>query len=107
MSLAGDAGRCTAYMMGNHVIAERIYRHDPTVMLYAPLRTVIYTDADDLAWFAIDQPSTVFASFSDPAITTVGLELDAKLASLLDALGVRRPDSGLRKGLGGAGNGRR
>ena len=28
--------------MGNHTIAEQMYRHDPAVMLYVPLRTVIY-----------------------------------------------------------------
>jgi hypothetical protein len=38
MSLAGDPARCTAYLMGNHTIAEQMYRHDPSVMLYAPLR---------------------------------------------------------------------
>ena len=41
MSLAGDSAPCTAYLMGNHTIAERMYRHDPSVMLYAPLRTAI------------------------------------------------------------------
>ena len=41
MSLAGNTTRCTAYLMGNHTIAEQMYRHDPAVMLYVPLRTVI------------------------------------------------------------------
>jgi hypothetical protein len=36
MGLAGDPARCTAYLMGNHTIAEQMYRHDPSVMLYAP-----------------------------------------------------------------------
>ena len=36
MALAGDGGRCVQYLMGNHTIAERMYRHDPAVMLYAP-----------------------------------------------------------------------
>ena len=44
MSLAGDPARCTAYLMGNQTIAEQMYRHDPSVMLYAPLRTAIYID---------------------------------------------------------------
>ena len=47
MSLAGNSTRCTAYLMGNHTIAERMYRHDPAVMLYVPLRTVIYAGSDD------------------------------------------------------------
>lgn len=88
MSLAGDTRPCTAYLMGNHTIAERMYRHDPSVMLYAPLRTVIYIDADDRTRFAVDQPSTVFASFGHPVIAQVGIELDQKLASLLEALDI-------------------
>jgi hypothetical protein len=88
MSLAGDPAPCTAYLMGNHTIAEQMYRHDPSVMLYAPLRTAIYVDAANRTRFAVDQPSTAFASFASPAISEVGTELDRKLAALLDALDV-------------------
>jgi len=88
MSLAGDPARCTAYLMGNHTIAEQMYRHDPSVMLYAPLRTAIYVDAANRTRFAVDQPSTMFASFASPPISQVGIELDRKLAALLDALDV-------------------
>jgi len=31
--------KATQYLMGNHTIAERMFRHDPAVMLHAPLRT--------------------------------------------------------------------
>jgi hypothetical protein len=33
MRLAGDRWRCASYLMGNHTIAERMYRHDPAIML--------------------------------------------------------------------------
>jgi hypothetical protein len=75
-------------MMGNNVIAETMFRHDPGVMLYAPLRTVIYEDTAGRVHFGIDQPSNKFASFSDPRITEVGLQLDVKLAALLHLLGL-------------------
>jgi hypothetical protein len=91
MRLAGDSPRCSSYLMGNHTIAERMYRHDPAIMLYAPLRTAIHEDAEGIAWFSVDQPSTRFASFGDPAITDVGLELDHKLAALLEHLGAPVP----------------
>jgi hypothetical protein len=42
MALAGAAPRCSSYLMGNHTIAERMYRHDPAIMLYAPLGTAIH-----------------------------------------------------------------
>jgi uncharacterized protein (DUF302 family) len=60
-------------------------------MLYAPLRTAIYETADGTTWFSIDQPSTRFSSFGNPAITEVGVELDHKLAALLEHLGAPVP----------------
>ena len=88
MSLAGNTTRCTAYLMGNHTIAEQMYRHDPAVMLYVPLRTVIYASPDDRAFFAADQPSTEVASLGLAPVTQVGIDLDRKLAALLGALDV-------------------
>ena len=92
MALAGDRGSCVSYLMGNHTIAERMYRHDPAVMLYAPLRAAIYADLDGRVRFSIDQPSTVFDSFGTPEITEVGYELDKKLAALLTTLDVPVPN---------------
>ena len=91
MRLAGHTARCVTYLMGNHTIAERMYRHNPAIMLYAPLRTAIHEDGAGTTWFSIDQPSTRFDSFGDPAIAVVGAELDAKLAALLEYLGVAVP----------------
>lgn len=91
MALAGDSADCVSYVMGNHTIAERMFRHDPRAMLYAPLHTVIWEGADGSAWFTADQPSTQFASFDDPDIAQVGIELDHKLAALLDTLAVPVP----------------
>ena len=66
-----------------------MYRHDPSVMLYAPLRTAIYVDAANRTRFAIDEPHPVFESFASLPIAQVGIELDRKLAALLEALDVR------------------
>jgi hypothetical protein len=68
-----------------------MFRHDPRAMLYAPLRTVIWEDAHRRAWFTFDQPSTQFGSFGIPAVSAIGVELDRKLASLLEALRVEVP----------------
>jgi hypothetical protein len=89
--LAGDSPRCSSYLMGNYTIAERMYRHDPGIMLYMPLRTAIHEDADGTTWFSVDQPSTRFRSFGDPEITYIGLALDHKLAVLLEHLGASVP----------------
>ena len=91
MRLAGDRGRCVEYLMGNHTIAEKMYRYNPAILLYAPLRTAIVEDAEHATWFTVDQPSTRFRSFNTPQITKVGLELDHKLAALLEHLGATVP----------------
>lgn len=93
MHAAGDEADCITYLMGNHTIAERMFRHDPRAMLYAPLRTVIWEDATGDAWFSVDQPSTQFGSLGIPEVARVGVELDRKLAELLQALDVDVPEA--------------
>ena len=91
MQAAGDSSDCIAYLMGNHTIAERMFRHSPLAMLYAPLRTAIWEDALGDAWFSVDQPRTIFSSLRVPEIAEVGRELDQKLANLLVILCVEVP----------------
>ena len=92
-SMAGHKARSVIYLMGNHTIAETMYRHNPAVMLYAPLRLCLYEDLDGNTHFSVDQPSDQFGSFGDPDITATGELLDGKLAALLKGLGVTVPDS--------------
>ncbi|MFI5908758.1 hypothetical protein [Dactylosporangium sp. NPDC051541] len=87
MSLAGNSARCTAYLMGNHTVVERMYRHDPAVFLYAPLRTAITQVPGGPVRFSVEQPSREFASFGPLSVAAVGTELDHMLAALLEALG--------------------
>jgi hypothetical protein len=91
MELAGNKSRCTAYLMGNHLIAERMFRYDPRAMMYAPLHTVIWEDHEGKAWFTIDQPSAQFQSFGIPEVAKVGVELDHTVAELLETLSVPAP----------------
>jgi hypothetical protein len=96
MQAAGDPANCIAYLMGNHVIAEQMFRHDPRAMLYAPLRTLIWEDSQGRGWFSVDQPSSQFSSLGIPAVTEVGIELDRKLVNLLQALDLDVPGALLR-----------
>lgn len=91
MNLAGDTRHCVEYLMGNHTTAERMFRHDPAVMLYAPLRTAITDQPDGGARFLIEQPSHAFGSLGVDAIHEVGLELDSEVAALLTHLEVPVP----------------
>jgi Domain of unknown function DUF302 len=87
-SLAGHRTKAVEYLLGNHVIAETMFRHDPHAMLYAPLRVLVYSDADDNAVWSMDRPSDAFGSLDNRDITAVGYGLDAKVAALLRVIGV-------------------
>ncbi|HEV7688465.1 MAG TPA: hypothetical protein VGQ80_17950, partial [Acidimicrobiia bacterium] len=90
-SVAGHKARSVTYLMGNHTIAETMYGTDAGVMLYAPLRTVLYEDRTGRVRFAIDQPGTRFSSFGNKDIAATGKRLDAKLAVLLRDLALPVP----------------
>ena len=92
MSAAGDTADCIAYLMGNHVIAESMFRYDARALLYAPLRTLLWEDSEGRAWFTIDQPSSLLGSLGIPEVRQVGEELDAKVAQLLEFLEVPVPE---------------
>jgi hypothetical protein len=53
--------------------------------------TSYHAEPPGRTWFTVDQPSQQFASFGIPEITDVGIELDHKLAALLDTLAVPVP----------------
>jgi len=91
MSLAGNNLGCASYLMGNHLIAQRVFRHNAGAMLYAPLRVAIHEDGDRRAWLSIDRPSDQFGSFGHPDIAAVGRELDGKVADLLRHLDLPAP----------------
>jgi uncharacterized protein (DUF302 family) len=93
MATSHSHWKCTEYLMGNHTIAERMFRYDPSIMLHAPLRTAIYADHDGDTHIAVDQPSLLFASYGDDRISAVGRELDGLLAGLLKELNAPVPDA--------------
>lgn len=92
-ALAGHKARSVIYLMGNHTIAETMYRHDPAILLYAPLRLCLYEGLDGGTHLSIDQPGDQFGSFGNPDIAATGRLLDQKLAALLAGLGFAVPDS--------------
>jgi hypothetical protein len=88
LGLAGHTTKAIEYLLGNHTIAETMFRHDPRALLYAPLRLLIYADVDGNAVFSMDQPSAAFGSLGIAEVTKVGESLDCKVANLLRLIGV-------------------
>jgi uncharacterized protein (DUF302 family) len=88
LRVAGHTTRAVEYLLGNHTVAETMFRHDPRALLYAPLRVLVYADADGNAVFSMDQPSAAFGSLGIADVTKVGEDLDRKVANLLRVIGV-------------------
>jgi len=92
MGVSGAAWNATHYLMGNHTIAARMFRHDPAVMLHAPLRTLLVEDPDGATTFVIDQPGLLFGSYGSADISVVGRELDGYVGRLIELLGGEAPE---------------
>src|SRR6202034_2972850 len=63
--VAGHSTQAIEYLVGNHVIAETMFRHDAKALLYAPLRMLIYsvpTATRCSRWTSPARPSAASAS---------------------------------------------
>jgi hypothetical protein len=82
---------CVEYLMGNHAIAERMFRHDP---LRDALRAPAHGDLCCRRESHVPRrrpAEHVLLELGNAAITEVGVELDGKLAALLAVLGAAVP----------------
>ncbi len=93
--MAGSASYAfaTEYLVGNHTIAEATFRHNPAVMLHAPLRVLIYVGNDGRTYLTTDQPSLLFDSYGDERVSAVGQRLDAMVAEVITLLGADVPET--------------
>jgi uncharacterized protein (DUF302 family) len=83
LNVVGSPRKAKQYVLGNPLIAVTMTRHDIRAALYAPLRLLVYEDADGSTRIEFDQPSSLFGQFDNPDVTTVARSLDTKLANLV------------------------
>jgi hypothetical protein len=93
MAAAGHAGKAKSYLVGNPLIAEKMFAHDPGAMLYAPRRSLNHADKDHTAHLTLDRPSDLFASFGNPDIAATGTYLDAAVANVLSTMEIAVPSA--------------
>ena len=72
----------TLYLIGNPVLANRMYQQNPAVGLYAPLRTSIYEDDHGKSHFTYECPSGLFEQFRNQEIERLARVLDEKMQLL-------------------------
>ena len=80
----GGARNAVQYDIGNPITASLMTRHRLQAALYAPLRVVLYENADGGATFEYDKPSTLFGQFGDTRVNEVAHKLDDELKLALE-----------------------
>jgi len=83
LKIAEGTRNARQYEIGNQLTATKMTRHQLAAALYAPLRVVIYEDADGRGIFEYDKPSSLFAQYGDERVTEVGRYLDRTLEVVL------------------------
>jgi hypothetical protein len=81
-SLLGTPKKLTVYLVGNPVIANRMFERNRGAGLYAPLRASLYEDTSGKVHFTYDRPSALLGSFGDAEIDAVAAILDGRMATL-------------------------
>ena len=84
MALDGRPAEAIQYLIGNPLVAHEMVRENIAAALNAPLRVLVYADAEGRAVVEYDLPSSTFGALHSAAIDAVARELDGKLARLID-----------------------
>jgi len=86
-SLAGTPKHCKLYLVGNPLIAKRLFDIDTCTSLYFPLRVSIFARAlTECTYIAYDRPSSVLGRRDATELGDIGRELDRRLAGVVAAL---------------------
>lgn len=88
ISLSGrGTQKCTLYLVGNPVIAQRIISVDVRGSLYVPFRVCIFDDdGPGGATISFDRPSSFLATLERPEFSEIGLLLDQKIDGVVRAI---------------------
>jgi Domain of unknown function DUF302 len=85
VGLYGNVRDAVQYEIGNPLTASKMTRYRLAAGLYAPLRVIIYENADAGSCTEYDLPSSLFGQFGDDRVMEVARGLDVALARALSA----------------------
>jgi uncharacterized protein (DUF302 family) len=83
LALKGERRPLTAYYIGNVLSAVEMTKVNPAAGLYAPLRVVVYANAEGGTTMEYDRPSSMFGQFKDAEIDAMAQSLDQRLMTFL------------------------
>ncbi len=90
VSLLGKPKKMIVYLIGNPVLANRMYEQHPGAGLYAPLRVSLYEDDQGRTHLTYEKPSTSLAQFKSEEVRAVAKILDERMSTLAQQLGGSR-----------------
>jgi len=82
VSLLGRPQKLITFLIGNPVLANRMFERNPAIGAYAPIRATIYEDYSGATHLTYERPTTSLAQFEDPEVRAVGQLLDEKMERL-------------------------
>jgi uncharacterized protein (DUF302 family) len=82
LKLYGIKTKSLVYGIGNPLVAGSMTKIRAAAGLYAPIRIIVYQEADAPLYVEYDLPSSVFGQFGEK-IGAIGLALDKKLHDLI------------------------
>jgi uncharacterized protein (DUF302 family) len=86
-SLSGREKRCSLYLVGNPVIANRIIDIDPRGCFYVPFRVALYhRGGAEGAVISYDRPSSFLAALGRPELAEIAESLDHKIDTVAAAV---------------------
>ncbi|MHA7984847.1 hypothetical protein ACX9R5_03495 [Rathayibacter sp. CAU 1779] len=91
MRFAGNPTASAVWLIVNHGIGARLFRHDPAALLYSPLRLEAHAARDAGTVLGFDVPSASLGGFGINKVAQAGAELDRALGDLIEDLGIPRP----------------
>jgi uncharacterized protein (DUF302 family) len=86
-SLSGCEKRCSLYLVGNPVIANRIISIDLRGCFYVPFRVALYDEGKpEGGVISYDRPSSFLATLGRPELAEIGEHLDRKIDAVAAAV---------------------
>jgi uncharacterized protein (DUF302 family) len=82
LRMHGQAAEAVRYLLGHPRIAARMTARQLATGLYAPLSLLVAGD-QGATWLEYDRPSSLLRAFGDDEVIRVAIDLDAKLAALV------------------------
>jgi uncharacterized protein (DUF302 family) len=83
LALKGERQPLATYYIGNVLSAVEMTHVNPAAGLYAPLRVVVYANAQGGTTMEYDRPTTLFGQFNNAEIEAMAQSLDQRLLTFL------------------------